>query len=162
MMEVLLWSSSEPQNILGHQEGLGTVTRTSMRRHILSRTTWRPPRGRVLRLLLCVSFAMLPFALFLMSPLFGDSVHCEILLFGLSGLSKALQSSDRSVLLAEGGPSSHGAVALCQIRSDRTHRSRTSRFRTAASGSSPPPPPPPLVFGFVTSASLLPLGCLAS
>ena len=29
-----------------------------------------------------VFFAMLPFALS-MSPLFGDSVHCEILLFGL-------------------------------------------------------------------------------
>jgi hypothetical protein len=55
--------------------------------------------------------AMLPSAL-LVSLLFGDSVHYEIHLFGLLSL-KALQSSERSLLLlAEGGPSSHGAVAL--------------------------------------------------
>jgi hypothetical protein len=41
------------------------------------------------------------------SPLFGDSVHYEIRLFEL----KALQSSDRSVLLTD-GPSS-------QLRSHR-------------------------------------------
>jgi hypothetical protein len=51
--------------------------RTSMRRHILSRPTWRPPCGRAQRL---VSFAMLPSAL-LVSLLVGDSVHCEIRLF---------------------------------------------------------------------------------
>src|SRR5215207_890215 len=54
--------------------------RTSMRRHILSRPTWRPPRARAQRL--CVLRAMLPFAL-LVSPLFGDSVHYEVLLSGL-------------------------------------------------------------------------------
>ena len=52
--------------------------RTSMRRHYLSRPTWRPPVERWSS----VSFAMLPSAL-LVSLLFGDSVHYEILLFGL-------------------------------------------------------------------------------
>jgi hypothetical protein len=46
--------------------------RTSMRRHILSRPTWRPPCGRAQRLR--VLRAMLPSALS-MSPLFSDSVH---------------------------------------------------------------------------------------
>ena len=45
------------------------------------------------------SFAMLPSAL-LVSPLLGDSVHCEIHLFGL--IEKALQSSERSLLLLGG------------------------------------------------------------
>jgi hypothetical protein len=49
-----------------------TYKRTSMRRHILSRPTWRPPCGRAQRLR--VLRAMLPSALS-MSPLFGDSVH---------------------------------------------------------------------------------------
>jgi|SRR5688500_7277704 hypothetical protein len=42
--------------------------------------TWRPPCGRAQQL--CVLRAMLPSAL-LVSLLFGDSVHCEIHLFGL-------------------------------------------------------------------------------
>jgi hypothetical protein len=52
---------------------------TSMRRHFLSRPTWRP---FVVERNGFVSFAMLPSALFV-SLLFGDSVHCEIHLFGL-------------------------------------------------------------------------------
>jgi hypothetical protein len=73
----------------------------------------------------CVSFAMLPSAL-LVSPLLGDSVHCEILLFGL--IEKALQSSERSLLLlAEGGPSSHCAVALSRSEAiGRTEAERVS------------------------------------
>ena len=75
-----------------------------MRRHRLSRPTWRPPRGRAQRL------RVLRYAS-IRTPgeptLFGDSVHYEIHF----GLLKALQSSQRS-LLFEDGPSSLGAVAF--------------------------------------------------
>jgi hypothetical protein len=54
--------------------------RTSMRRHCLSRPTWRPLHARARQS--SVSFAMLPFAISV-SPLFSDSVHYGILLFGL-------------------------------------------------------------------------------
>jgi hypothetical protein len=76
----------------------------SIRRHILSSRRGGP---FVLVRNGFVSFAMLPSAL-LMSLLFGDSVHCEIHLFGQS---KALQSSHRS-LLPEGGPSSQSRSRL--------------------------------------------------
>ena len=73
-----------------------------------------------------VSFAMLPSAL-LVSLLFGDSVHYEIHLFGLL---KGVQSSDRSLLLAEGGPSSHCAVALS--RSEAIGHTEAVRFALGA------------------------------
>jgi hypothetical protein len=90
------------------------------------------------------------------SPLLADSVHCEIHLFGL--IEKALQSSERSLLLlAEGGPSSHGAVALS--RSEAIGRTEALRLALG-----------PLrrdhhllfYFSFAASASLVPLGCPAS
>src|SRR5215210_1984431 len=73
--------------------------RTSMRRHILSRPTWRP-YGWSSTTALCPSrYASI--RILLVSLLFGDSVHCEIHLFGLlrrrCNLPIGLASSKRRV-----------------------------------------------------------------
>jgi hypothetical protein len=110
------------------------LRRTSMRRHCLSRPTWRPPRDRGQRLLV-LRYASIR------TPgeptLFGDSVHCEIHLFGLL---KALQSSQRSLFAPRGGRTkfaiAQSPCARDPKRSDR--KSHKSRSRIAASGSSPP------------------------
>src|SRR5215217_3198192 len=97
-----------------------------MRRPSLSRATWRPRRQYAL-----ATRAMLPSALSV-SPLLVGSVHYEIRLFGLL---KALQSSDRSLLLDEGGLSSLAQSPL-ELRNDRV--TYASAARVAVPGSSPP------------------------
>jgi hypothetical protein len=82
-----------------------------------------------------VSFAMLPSALSV-SPLFGDSVHYEILLFGLL--------EDAAIFGAVSPPRGGRAKFVLrsrltlEIRSDRAHGNHTARSRRALSGSSPP------------------------
>ena len=93
--------------------------RTSMRRHCLSRPTWRPPRGRAQRLL---PFAMLPSALSV-SLLFGDSVHRMRSV--LVRTNQALQSSERSFLL-EGKDQVRIAQSPLEIRSAIGPRSRSA------------------------------------
>ena len=108
--------------------------RTSMRRHILSRATWPPLRGRALRPR--VLRAMLPSALSVSPLFFGDSVHHKIRLFGLEEGAAIFRAV--SLPLAERMDQVRIAQSPYQTRSDRTRRSRTSRSRTASSGSSPP------------------------
>src|SRR5215210_6185308 len=73
--------------------------RTSMRRHILSRPTWRPYRWSSTTALCPSRYASI--RTLLVSLLFGDSVHCEIHLFGLlrrrCNLPIGLASSKRRV-----------------------------------------------------------------
>src|SRR5215218_7962611 len=72
---------------------------TSMRRHILSRPTWRPYRWSSTTALCPSRYASI--RTLLVSLLFGDSVHCEIHLFGLlrrrCNLPIGLASSKRRV-----------------------------------------------------------------
>ena len=96
---------------------------------------------------------MLPSALSV-SPLFGDSVHYEILLFGL--IEGAAIFGTVSLLLAERVDQVRNLRShlMPEIRSVRTEEAVRLAVRTASSGSSPPPVLP--------LASLLPLGCLVS
>jgi hypothetical protein len=88
----------------------GRVRRTSMRRHNLSRPTWRPSTWPSATAALCPSrYASIR----TFGEPFGDSVHMmRSVLIGAKGAAIF-----RAVFLMKGGPSSHGAVALCWIRS---------------------------------------------
>ena len=123
-----------------------------MRRHCLSRPTWRPLHARARQL--CVLRAMLPSAL-LVSLLFCDSVHYEIHLFGLPSRRRCNLRIGLSCLRRADQVRTAQSPYLDPKRSDR------EAVRLALG---------PLrrdhhllfYFSFAASASLVPLGCPAS
>ncbi len=101
-----------------------------------------------------MSFAMLPSAL-LVSPLLGDSVHCEIHLFGLiedAAIFGAVSAPLRRVDQVRIAQSPHArSEAIGHIEAVRLALGELRQDRHLL-----------LFFSFAASAPLLPLSCLAS
>src|SRR5215210_3307670 len=124
-----------------------------MRRHILSRPTWRPYRWSSTTALCPSRYASI--RTLLVSLLFGDSVHCEIHLFGLLR---------RRCNLRSGLASSSWRVDQVRIAQSPHARSEAIGHREAVRlALGPLRRDHHLLFlSFAAWVSLLPLSCLAS